>query len=121
MALGTITSLQLVPQAQGTAGGTPVSIGDLRMSVITVVGDSAYSSGGTTIAASSFGFTNLLVAAVLSVRGSASNNGAVQADFNNTTGKLQMFATSGTSPVGLVEAGSVNLSGVTVTLIGFGY
>lgn len=117
MALGTIT--QLTDSTQGTNG--PVVPGALKQTISTVVGDSAYATGGTALSASQLGLSTVVFAYVASVAGSASNNGAVQATYNTATGKLQCWATSGTSPVGLVEAGSVNLSGLTVTIVAFGY
>lgn len=118
MALGTITRVALDPHTSQTV---PVAMGDLKMTLTTIVGDSAYATGGTAVTAAQLGLGTLKYAVVVGLSGSASNNGAVQATFNNSTGKLQMWASSGTSPVGLVEAGSVNLSGLTVTIQAWGY
>ena len=116
MALGTITNISLAQ------GGVADSVGSVKMTVSTVVGDSAYSAGGTTLTGQQLGLPNgVVIAATCQVSGSASNNGAISASYNLSTGKLQMWASTGTSPVGLVEAGSVNLSGITVTIVAFGY
>ena len=117
MALGTITQLT------DTSGGlnVPVVPGNLKMTISTVVGDGAYSAGGTALSASQLGLGTLVFAFVAGLQGSASNNGAIQGYYNNSTGKLQAYASTGTSPVGLVEAGSVNLSGVTFVVVAFGY
>lgn len=116
MALGTITRVKVDPHGV-TA---PIAAGDIKITVTTVVGDSAYATGGTALTAAQLGLKKV-THTICKVTGSASNNGAVEASYNLSTGKLQMWATSGTSPVGLVEAGSVNLSGITVTITAFGY
>ncbi len=118
MALGTITPVMADPHS--STQSIPISVGDLKMTVTTVVGDAAYASGGTVLSAASLGLATVLHT-VCTVAGSAANNGAVAASYNLSTGKLQMWASTGTSPVGLAEAGSVNLSGVTVTVTAFGY
>ena len=116
MALGTIT--QLTDQFGGL--NYPVNLGALKVTVSTVVGDSAYATGGTALSAAQLGLSTLVFAVVVAVAGSASNNTAVEATYNNATGKLQMWATTGTSPVGLAEPNSVNLSGITATILAFG-
>jgi len=115
MALGTIT-----PVPNSTKGTTlPAVHGAMRFTVSTIVGDSAYSAGGSTVTPAQLGLTSLVFAYAAGLAGSGSNNAAVQATFNNSTGKLQFWATSGTSPVGLVEA-TGNLSGLTATVIAYG-
>jgi hypothetical protein len=121
MAVGTITQLALDPH---TTQGVAMTLGDVKMTVSTVVGDSSYPTGGTALTGAQLGLPTgvLAYAEVVGMSGSASNNGAIDASFNNATGKLQMWASSGTSPVGLVEVSNgVNLSGVTVTIKAFGY
>lgn len=116
MALGTIT--QLTDQLGGL--NRPVNLGALKVTISTVVGDSAYATGGTTLTAAQLGLGSLAFALVIGVSGSGANNGAVEASYNNSTGKLQMWATTGTSPVGLAEPNSVNLSGITAIVLAFG-
>lgn len=118
MALGTIT--QLTDTSQGTS--VP-QVASLKRTVSTVVGDGSYPTGGTALTAAQLGLpTTLVYAKVVGLAGSAANNGAVSATFNNATGKLQCWASTGVSPVGLVEvANGVNLSGLTVTIEAEGY
>lgn len=118
MALGTITQLGVDPH---TSSPVPVMVGDLSVTVTTVVGDGAYAAGGTALTPQQLGLKNTVAFAICTVAGSASNNGAIAASYNTSTGKLQMWASTGTSPVGLAEAGAVNLSGVTITVVAFGY
>lgn len=116
MALGAIT-----PQVANHVGSGPGNAGDLKVTVTTVVADGAYATGGTALTAVQLGLTQV-VFAICQVAGSASNNGAIRAVYNLATGKLQMFAGAGATPnIGLAEPNSVNLSGLTVTVIAFGY
>lgn len=125
MAIGTITQLNLNPQLTAAEGQGGIDYGPLLARLVTVVGDSSYPTGGTSLSGSQLGFGSegvVMSVQVIGLQGSASNNGAIQANWNNSTGKLQMFASFGTSPVGLVEvANAVNLSGLTVTLLVLGY
>jgi hypothetical protein len=87
----------------------------VRLASITITPDNSYPSGGYPVPPSAFGLSAFAAPPSLMVSGSASNNGAVQASYNSATGKVQCWATSGTSPVGLVEAGAVNLTGIAIT------
>ena len=119
MALGTITQLAVDPHSGSQV--VPIAVGDVKLTLTTVVGDSAYATGGTALSPSQLGLSTVLFA-VCTVAGSASNNGAVTAQYNLSTGKLQMFAGAGTTPnIGLAEPNSVNLSGLTVTVLAIGY
>jgi hypothetical protein len=90
-----------------------------RVSITTLTPDAAYPTGGYPVTPQQLGLQQV-TAAVAHVSGGAANNGAVQASYNAATGKVQLWASSGVSPVGLVEAGAVNLSGLTVTILAFG-
>ena len=117
MALGTITQLTDSPNGLNL----PVVLGPLKATVTTVVGDAAYATGGTALSAAQLGLATV-VFAICTVSGSASNNGAITAAYNLSTGKLQCFAGAGTTPnIGLAEPNSVNLSGLTITVLAFGY
>lgn len=115
MALGTITNLAVDPHS---ASAQPLGAGDLRITVSTVVGDSSYPTGGTALTGAQLGLpVGQVQFAICSVTGSASNNAAVAASYNTATGKLQCW--SGTT---LAEtASTTNLSGLTVTVVAFGY
>lgn len=114
MALGTITQLGVDPH---TASAVPVNgLGDFRVTVTTVVGDSSYPTGGTALSAQQLGLLNTVSFALCFVTGSAANNAAIAASYNTSTGKLQMW--SGTT---LAEtAAATNLSGLTITIVAFG-
>jgi len=122
MALGTITN---IPLAQG---GVADALGSVKMTVTTVVGDGAYSAGGTALTGQQLGLPNgVVLATVCSVSNAVANAGsqtnalASNAFYNTSTGKLQMYAGAGTTPnFGLNEA-TGNLSATTVTIIAFGY
>lgn len=118
MALGTITNLTIDPHLSQASS---VALGDVKATVTTVVGDSAYATGGTALTPAQLGLTTVLFA-LCSVVGSASNNGAVGATYNLSTGKLQCWAGAGTTPnIGSAEPNSVNLSGLTITVFAVGY
>jgi hypothetical protein len=113
MALGAITAVAVDPH---NSQASPVAAGDFKFTVTTVVGDSSYPTGGTALTAAQLGLTQVAFA-ICTVTGSASNNAAVAASYNTSTGKLQMW--SGTT---LAEtASTTNVSGLTVTVIAFGY
>jgi hypothetical protein len=119
MAFGTITQLTDLPQ--GT--NLPANLGALKYTVTTIVGDGAYATGGTALSASQLGLNTLVAVLSTQVAGGASNNGAVTATYNYSTGKLQMWAGAGTTPnIGLAEAANAgNLSGLTITVVAVGY
>lgn len=114
MALGTITNLTVDPHSSSQA--VPIALGDVRLTVTTVVGDSSYPTGGTALTAAQLGLSVVLFA-ICSVTGSASNNAAIHSSYNIATGKLQMW-----SGATLAEtANTTNVSGLTITVLAFGY
>lgn len=122
MALGTITNVAVDPHS--TLQAFPISFGDLKLTVTTVVGDSAYPSpGGTALTGQQLGLpVGQVLAAFCSVAGSASNNTATSATYNTSTGKLQMWANTDAAGCPLAEvANAVNVSGITVTVFAIGY
>jgi hypothetical protein len=93
----------------------------VRLTVTTITGDTSYPTGGTALSAGTLGLSSV-AQAVCTVSGSGANNTAIAASYNLSTGKLQMWASTGTSPVGLAEAANTtNLSGLTVTVMAIGY
>ena len=124
MALGTITQLSANPITPNAAG----DFGNLRVAACTVVGDSAYSAGGTALSGQAIGlpigqvsFAICFISSAPANAGSQTNALAATATYNVSTGKLQMWAAAGTTPnLGLNEA-TGNLSALTVTVIAFGY
>lgn len=125
MALGTITQLNLSPALSAAEPGA-VNLGDLKATLTTVVADSAYSAGGTALSAAQLGL-NVVLFASCEVTGAPANAGsqtnalAYDASYNQSTGKLQMWAAAGTTPnIGKNEA-TGNLSALTVTVFAIGY
>lgn len=126
MALGTITNLAVDPHS--TSQSIPLAVGDVKITVSTVVGDSAYSAGGTALSGLQLGLPmNTVLFAICFVSNAPANAGsltnalATSATYNVATGKLQMWAAAGTTPnLGLNEA-TGNLSALTVTVVAFGY
>lgn len=122
MALGTLTQLNLNPALSAAEPGEEV-FGGLRVRSYQFAAESSYVVGGTSLSAAALGFPNAVLAVLVQIVGSSgANDGAVEASYNLSTGKVQMFVTSGTSPVGLQEAAAAaNLSGLTLQVIAFGY
>lgn len=119
MAVGTIT--QLAVDNQHGTGITPVVFGDQKVGVCTVVGASSYTTGGDTLALSNFGLVGLNFAIVFISASSGSNNAAVSAQYLST-GKLQCFSATDAAGCPVAETSSTtNLSGLTFTVIAFGY
>lgn len=122
MALGTITQVAVDPHSASQA--LPVSVGDLKFTVTNVVGDGAYSAGGSTITAAQLGLSTVVAC---DVQITVPIVGVVAAVANIQTGggsvKLQTFGGSGTTPnIGLAEAtGTANQSGLTVQIQAMGY
>jgi hypothetical protein len=121
MALGTITPQAIDPHSQSAI---PVVTGDLKFSVTNVVGDGAYSAGGSTITAQQLGLSTVLTTDVQIVTPIA---GVIAAVANIQAGggsvKLQTYGGTGATPnIGLVEAtGTANQSGMTVQIQAQGY
>ena len=114
MALGTITGLAL--DNQHNASAVKVAVGDQFLTVTTVVGDSSYPTNGSSLTPANLGLAGVNFA-ICSVTGSASNNAAIHASYDIANQKLKMW--SGTT---LAEtANSTNVSGLTITVLAFGY
>lgn len=124
MALGTITQLNLDPSLSASEPGVQ-HLGACKITLNQLAGESSYATGGSSLTPAQLGFGAegvILWADVQISASSGSNDGAVQAYYNTSTNKLQMFVTSGTSPVGLAEAApAANLSGLTITILAIGY
>jgi hypothetical protein len=119
MAVGTITQLALSNQETGQQ--VPVFIGNQKVGACTVVGSSSYTTGGDTLALSNFGLVGLNFAIVFISASSGSNNAAVSAQYLST-GKLQCFSATDAAGCPVAETSSTtNLSGLTFTVIAFGY
>lgn len=122
MALGAITPVPINPATPTQASA--VTMGDLKYTATNVVGDGAYSAGGSTITAAQLGLTQIMYADVQIV---VPIVGVIAAVANIQSGggsvKLQTFGGSGTTPnIGLAEAtGTANQSGLTVQIQAAGY
>jgi|SRR6185437_2943184 len=120
MALGTITPVAIDPHSQQAI---PVVMGDLKMTCTNVVGDGAYSAGGSAITAAQLGLSTVLqadVQVVVPIAGVIAGVALIQGDGSV---KLKTFSGTGTTPnIGLVEAtGTSNQSGLTVQIQAQGY
>lgn len=122
MAIGTVTQVGIDPHSQQ---GSPVSIGDLKMTVTNVVGDSSYVTGGSPLSAAQLGLTRVLAAQTSIVATTGTNSAASASVYNTGSGTLQCFnnitATTGTSAPATECAAAANLSGITWQIIAFGY
>ena len=116
MALGTITSVQVSPQA----AGVPASAAELKTTVTNVVGDSSYPTGGSALTPQQLGLTTVLYTQAEGIATTGSNNGSSSFYYNTGTGKLQCFTTGATGAFNEV-ANTTNLSGLTIQVLAFGY
>ena len=117
MALGTVTQVVIDPHS-GQAG--PVVVGDLKMTVTNIVGDSSYATGGSALTPAQLGLTTVFAAQAevyASTGTNASSTAAAVVPTNNgTTLNLKAFSNANAE-----IAASTNLSGVTWQIIAFGY
>jgi hypothetical protein len=120
MALGAITPVALDPHSQQAI---PVVVGDTKITCTNVVGDGAYSAGGSPITAAQLGLTFVAQADVQITTPIATVISAVAVVQADGSVKLKTFAGTGTTPaIGLVEAtGTVNQAGMTVQIQAQGY
>ena len=114
MALGTISQVPTSPN-----NSNPSVHGNLKCTVTNIVGDSAYAAGGSTVTPQQLGLSNVLFTQAEAIATTGSNNGASSFYYNTATGKLQCFTTGATGAFN--ECGSVNLSGLTIQVMAFGY
>ena len=118
MAVGTITRSKIDPHGVSAAA----SVGDLKMTVTTVVGPSTYTtSGGDSVTAKQLGLSRVMHAIAQITATSGSNCSAVAAAYSTSTNKLQFFSAADSSGCPLSESGAINVSGLTVTITAFGY
>lgn len=118
MALGTVTAVAIDPHSQSPI---PVVLGDLKMSVTTVVGEASYTTGGPSITAAQLGFPSGIVAAQAEISASTGTNAtsvamSVVVAASQASANLKCF-TSANAEV----ASTTNVSGVTWQIIAFGY
>lgn len=117
MALGTVAAVNADPH---NSQAVPIAVGDVRMSVITVVGEASYTTGGPAITAQQFGFNSVIFAAQAEIQASTGSNAtsssmAVVVASGGGSANLKCFTNAG------VEIGSaVNVSGITWQIIAFG-
>lgn len=117
MALGTVTPVNVDPHSNQSV---PVAVGDIRMSVVTVVGEASYTTGGPSITAAQLGFNSVIFAAQAEIQASTGSNAtssamAVVPAAGNGSANLKCFTNAG------VEiASTTNVSGVTWQIIAFG-
>lgn len=120
MALGTITNVAADPHGLTNA----FAFGDFKVTVTTVVGDSSYPTGGTALTGKQLGLPvgQVLFTIDQIVASSGSNDSAIAAKYNTSTGNLQMFSGTDGAGVPFAEtANTTNVSGLTVQIVAFGY
>jgi hypothetical protein len=117
MALGAVTQVATDPHA---TYALPLAVGDIKMSVITVVGEASYTTGGPVITAQQMGFNSQIFAAQAEVQASTGSNAtssfmSVVVQPGGGSAKLQCFTNAG------VEiTAATNVSGFTWQIIAFG-
>ena len=117
MAVGTITRKAVDPH-----GVTVASIGDLKITLSTVVGGTSYTTGGDAVTAANLGLSRVLFSVTAITAATGTNSAVTSVSYIASTGKLQMFSTDGGAPDILSEVASTqNVSGITVTITAFGY
>lgn len=110
MAVGTITR-----QKMGPHGEKVVAVGDLLVTVTTVVGAASYTTGGDALTAKQLGLKKVLWADVSMASGGSANAGAANATYLTGSQKLQCW-TSASAEV----ASAANVSGVTFQIVAYG-
>lgn len=119
MAVGTVTRVAVDPKGI-TA---PISLGDIKMTVTTVVGASSYTTGGDSLTYSQLGLKNAVTFALVFISASSGSNcSADSAQYDATNQKLMCFSSADSAGNPLSETSSTtNLSGLTFTVVAFGY
>lgn len=114
MALATIT-----PQVvQPTGASVPAVEGNLKVAVVNIVGDTAYTAGGSPLTPQQLGLNTVLFSQASVVATTGVNATAGAASYNAATQKFQNFSVgAATAEI----AAAVNVSGVTWQLICWGY
>ena len=124
MAVGNITQQNTQPGLSNTEPGGTV-LGGVKCVRNSVVGAASYTTGGDSLTPAQLGFGSegVILWATVSIKATTgTNSGAVAARYDEVNQKLQCFATSGVSPVTIVEvASAANLSGLTFDVIAYGY
>ena len=118
MALGTVTQQVIDPHL--TQAST-VAVGDIKMSVVNVVGEASYTTGGPSITAAQLGFTSCVLAAQAEIAASTGTNAtstamSVVVASGGGSANLKCFSSANAE-----IASTTNVSGVTWQIIAFGY
>ena len=117
MAVGTITRKGIDPH-----GVTTTVFGDIRVTLSTVVGGTSYTTGGDAVTAANLGLKTVLFSVTAITAATGTNSAVTSASYIASSGKLQFFSSDGSAPDVLSEVASTqNVSGVTVTILAFGY
>ena len=120
MALGAVTPQVIDPS--GSVAPLPAALGPLKAFCVNVVGDSAYSAGGSALTAAALGLNKVVMcdAQIVTPIGTVSVIvPLIQADGSL---KLKALAGAGTTPlIGLAESTTANQSAMVFQLQGFGY
>lgn len=117
MALGAITAVPADPHNQQAS---PVVIGDLKMTVTNIVGDSSYPTGGSPITPQQLGLSAVLAAQaeLFASTGANATSNTMSAVVSGGGGSVNLKCfTNANAEV----ANATNISGVTWQIIAFGY
>jgi hypothetical protein len=117
MALGTVAPVNTDPHNTQAA---PMAVGDIKMAIVTVVGEASYVTGGSAITAQQLGFNSVIFAAQAEIQASTGSNCtsssmAVIPATGGGSANLECFTNAGVQ-----IASAVNVSGVTWQIIAFG-
>lgn len=94
------------------------TVPNTRAGFATLTPDTSYPTGGYAVTPAQLGLSRVSFAMCNAV-GSASNNGAATASYNQATGKVQLF-TTGTTGAQVEVASAANVSGITVNILALG-
>jgi len=113
MALGAATIQTIDPHlTQGTA----VAVGDLKMTVTNIVGDSSYPTGGSALTPAALGLTTVLASQAELQTSAVTSPVATAATYLPTTQLLKVWQATGAE-----MTNATNLSTITWQIIAFGY
>ena len=116
MALGAITGQIVDPHISTTGGTVPIAVGDVKMVVANIVGDSSYPTGGSALTPAQLGLTTVLAAQAELQVSAVTAPVATAATYLVGTGKFQVWQASGAE-----MTNATNLSTITFQIIAFGY
>ena len=113
----TVTPQAVDPHSSTQA--SPMSIGDIKVTVSNIVFDAtSYSAGGFAVTPANLGLSTVLfaIASQIGPSSGAVTGGVGEFVYNTSTGKIQVF-----NSTGVEGAPTTTLTGLTAQIIAFGY